>query len=117
MKKFLIVVLLIIGVCIALASIGPIIGLAISLAVAYFSFKQYMKSMETGSKIFWGIVGIIAIISAITNAPAIIGLIVIYGIYVGYKHLNESKTVTTKSNDDPFDNFEKEWEEFNKNFK
>lgn len=113
MKKFLLVAGAIIAGLILLGSIGPLIGLVICLAILYFSIRQFVKANEKGSKILWGIIGTIAILAAITNAPAIIGIAAIIALYFIYKNWDKEKNTPTMDND-PFTNFEKEWNELNK---
>jgi lia operon protein LiaI len=113
MKKF--------GLCIAggiaaiilLSTIGPMVGLLISLAVLYFIYKQFLKSESTGGKITLGIFGVIFLMASISNAPAIIGLVAAYILYLVYKNWNYNKHSVIKEESDPFVNFEKQWNEIN----
>ena len=55
MKKFGLFIVGLIALFLLLANVGPLISLAICLAILYFGFKQFMKSESTGAKIAWGI--------------------------------------------------------------
>lgn len=101
-------------VVIALSSIGPMIGLAVSVAVLYFSFKQYHKSPSSWGKVFWGVIGIIAIFTSLGNLPAIIGVVALYVLFVVYKKWKQQKVENIVVENDPFTNFEKQWNELNK---
>ncbi|MCM3690157.1 flagellar basal body rod protein [Neobacillus niacini] len=111
MKKF--------GLCLAggiaaiilLSTIGPMVGLLISLAVLYFIYKQFLKAESTGWKIALGIFGVIFLLVSIANAPAIIGVVAAYVLYLVYKNWNSSKHSVVKEEADPFVNFEKQWNE------
>ncbi|MGM0847221.1 MAG: flagellar basal body rod protein [Bacillota bacterium] len=108
MRKFGLLVLGGIGAIVLLANMGPMIGLAISLLILYYSFKQFMKTDSTLAKVIWAIVGLAALSASASNFPAIIGLAAIYLLYVVIKKWNEEKPEVIES-DDPFTNFEKEW--------
>ena len=115
MKKFGLLVVGGIAAIILLANVGPLVGMLISLVIMYYAFKGYMKSSSTGSKLLWTIFGLIGLISAISNAPAILGIVAAYILYVVYKKLTNEE-VKKSHDDDPFTNFEKEWTELKKNF-
>jgi lia operon protein LiaI len=53
--------------------------------------------------------------ASIHNAPAIIGVVAAYVLYLVYKNWNSSKKTVVKEESDPFVNFEKQWNELNKN--
>ncbi|MCU9614489.1 flagellar basal body rod protein [Caldibacillus lycopersici] len=115
MKKLIFVFAAIVALIILFSTIGPMIGLAICLGILYFSFKKFVRASETTSKVFWGIIGVVALIGAISNLPAIIGLVAAYVLYYVYKNWNKkSDVIIEKPSDDPFTNFEKEWEKLNK---
>ena len=115
MKKFGLVVVGGIAAIILLANVAPLVGLLISLIIMYYAFKGYMKSSSTGSKVMWAIFGVIGLIAAVSNAPAVLGIVAAYILYVVYKKLTNVE-VKKDSNDDPFTNFENEWTELKKNF-
>ncbi|MDF2854882.1 MAG: flagellar basal body rod protein [Neobacillus sp.] len=111
MKKFGLVIAGGIAAIILLSSIGPMIGLLVGMAILYFIFKQFLKADTTGGKIALGVIGLIVLMSTINNAPAIIGVVAAYILYLVYKNWNSSKRNTVKEESDPFVNFEKQWNE------
>jgi lia operon protein LiaI len=111
MKKFGLVLAGGIAAIILLSTIGPMVGLLISLAVLYFSYKQFLKAESTGWKIALCIFGVIFLMASISNAPAIIGVVAAYILYLVYKNWNSSKHSVIKEEADPFVNFEKQWNE------
>lgn len=115
MKKFGLLLAGGIAAIILLSSIGPMIGLLVGLAILYFIFKQFLKAESTGGKIVLGIIGFFVLMASIHNAPAIIGVVAAYVLYLVYKNWNSSKKTVVKEESDPFVNFEKQWNELNKN--
>jgi len=116
MKKLLLIIAGIIALIVFLGSIGPMIALAISGCILYFAFRKFVKSNETSSKVLWGIIGVIALIATVSNLPALIGLVAIVALYYIYKHYKDNKEDHSYTSDDPFSNFEKEWEKLRKNY-
>ncbi|RYM00008.1 flagellar basal body rod protein [Sporolactobacillus sp. THM7-7] len=110
MKKCALFVLGAVSLIVLLAHLGPIIGFLISLAVLYFAYKKFVRSDSTGSKVFWFIVGIIALCLSIGNVPAIIGIVALAVLYFVYKSWNRQKDSDPEP-EDPFDNFEKQWKQ------
>lgn len=116
MKKIVMFAFAVVLLMIAFASLGPIIGLAISVAIAYFSFKQFLKTDATLAKVFWGIIVLICISSILGNVPALAGIVAIVILYIGYKKWTEAETdEIIEEKNDPFTNFERQWEDLNKN--
>lgn len=113
MKKFGLLLIGGIAALVLVANLGPLVGLVVSLAILYFVFKQFLKTESTGMKIGLGILGVILLMASISNAPAIVGVVAAYILYVVYKKFNATKVKETVSND-PFQNFEKQWSELNK---
>lgn len=114
MKKFGLLLAGGIAAIVLLSTIGPMIGLVVGLAVLYYIFKQFLKTESTGMKIGLGIIGFFVLMASIHNAPAIIGVVAAYVLYLVYKNWNSSKRSTFKEESDPFVNFEKQWNELNK---
>jgi lia operon protein LiaI len=110
MKKFGLLLVGGIAAIVLLNTIGPMIGLLVSLVLLYFIFKQFLKTKSTGGKIGLGIIGFILFMSTIQHVPALIGIAAAYVLYLVYKKWNGSK-YTSKENNDPFMNFEKQWNE------
>jgi lia operon protein LiaI len=111
MKKFGLILVGGIAAIVLLNTIGPMIGLLISVALLYFIFKQFLKTKSTGRKIGFGIIGFILFMSTIQHVPALIGVAAAYVLYLVYKKWNESKFINSKKDTDPFMNFEKQWNE------
>jgi lia operon protein LiaI len=116
MKKFGLLVAGGIAAIVLFSTIGPIVGLAVSLLVLYFAFKKFMKTDSTMKKIGWATMGLIALIVIAHNVPAILGVVAAYVLYVIYKKWNQPKAeVIVKDSNDPFVNFEKQWNELKNN--
>lgn len=113
MKKFGLLLIGGISAMILLSTIGPMIGFLVGIALLYFIFKQFLKTDSTGGKIGLGVVGFFILMASIHNAPAIIGVVAAYVLYLVYKKWNENKQVVIKETD-PFVNFEKQWNDINK---
>jgi lia operon protein LiaI len=115
MKKLGLLVVGGIAAMVLFSTIGPMIGLAVSLLVLYFVFKKFLKTESTMKKFGWAAIGLVALIIVAHNVPAILGLVAAYVLYVVYKKWNHSKIVVEKESDDPFANFEKQWNELKQN--
>ncbi|QED46718.1 lmo0954 family membrane protein [Cytobacillus dafuensis] len=115
MKKFGLLLAGGIAAIVLLSNLGPMIGLAISIAILYIVFKQFVKTDSTLMKIGWGIIGLMALMASASNIPAILGIAAAYVLYLVYKKWNKSKTAVIVEEKDPFANFEKQWAELKKN--
>lgn len=113
MKKFWMITLGIVAGIVALANLGSIIRLAISGLVVYMGLHYYLKSTSTAAKVWWAFVGIFGAITAISNVPAIIGVAALAALWVIYRKWNEAPVTTSKTND-PFTNFERQWDKLTK---
>lgn len=111
MKKFGLLVAGGIAAIVLLSTIGPMIGLAVSLVILYFIFRQFLKTDSKMAKVGLAILGFFVLMAAIHHLPAIIGLAAAAVLYLVYKKWNEKKHTIKKGNDDPFVNFEKQWDE------
>lgn len=111
MKKFGLLLVGGVAAIVLLSTIGPMLGLLVSSVVLYFIFKQYLKANSKGGKIGLGIVGFIVLMTIIHHVPALIGAAAAYVLYLVYKKWNESKLTISKEDNDPFANFEKQWNE------
>jgi lia operon protein LiaI len=109
MKKFGLLLVGGIAAIILLSSIVPMVGLLISLVLLYFIYKQFLKTESTGGKIALGISGFFVLMASISNAPAIIGVVAAYVLYLVYKKWNTNQHTVVKEESDPFVNFEKQW--------
>ena len=117
MKKIGLFLIGLIAFFVLLGNVGPLIGLAISLVVAYYAIKEFLKTDSTGSKILWGLITFFALAFTISNVPAVIALVAAYVLYVVYKKWNKTEEMegeSTTNDNDPFTNFEKQWNLMNK---
>jgi len=113
MKKVLLLTIGVILACIFIAHIGPMIGLVISSVIFYYALKEFMKTDKTLVKVLLGIIAVIALIATLSNVPAIVGLVALVGMYYVYKNWKKEKE--SPEVDDPFTNFEREWQKLQKN--
>ncbi|NQD65653.1 flagellar basal body rod protein [Bacillus haikouensis] len=109
MKKFGLLLAGGIAAIVLIANLGPIVGLALSVLIMYYSFKQFIRTDSTFKKIIWALIGLAAFSATISNFPAIIGLVALYIIYVIYKNWKKDEIIVEEKSNDPFTNFEKEW--------
>ncbi|QTD40441.1 ABC transporter permease [Sporosarcina sp. Te-1] len=115
MKKFGLAVLGIIAAIVVLTNLGSLIGLAISATITFAGVHYYRKSDSTFLKLFWGFVLVMGLLTAVTNIPAFIGIVAMLGVYWVWRNWDGKKkeTIITQS-DDPFVNFERQWNEITK---
>jgi len=111
MKKFGLLLAGGIAAVILLSTIGPLVGLAVSLVLLYYIFKQFMKADSTWMKVGLAMIGFVVLMASIHNTPAIIGVAAAYVLYLVYKKWNGTKSTVMKEESDPFANFEKQWNE------
>jgi lia operon protein LiaI len=109
MKKFGLLLAGGIAAIVLIANVGPIVGLALSVLIMYYSFKQFIRTDSTFKKIIWALIGLAAFSATISNFPAIIGLVALYVIYVIYKNWKKDDIIIEEKSNDPFTNFEREW--------
>ncbi|MDN4606205.1 ABC transporter permease [Sporosarcina highlanderae] len=117
MKKFGLAIIGIVAAIVVLANLGSILGLAISALIAFAGVHYYRKSDSTFLKLFWGTVLVIGLLTAVTNIPAFIGIIALLGVYYVWRKWNENKNdnvIDAEYSDDPFVNFERQWDEITK---
>ncbi|MEK5067430.1 lmo0954 family membrane protein [Sporosarcina sp. FSL K6-1508] len=116
MKKLGLAALGITAAIVVLANLGSLLALAFSAVVAYAGFHYFRKSTSTISKLFWGGVLVIGLLTAIANVPAFIGIIAIVGVFYVWRkwHGSENSNIITNTSDDPFVNFERQWNEITK---
>lgn len=114
MKKLLLLLLAIVLVCVVLAALGPLMGLAFSLAFIFLGMHYYVKSRSVVSKVLWILIGLIGIMMAVSNIPALLGLVSIILLYVLYKQWKNEEVSIAMNEEDPFTNFENEWSKIQK---
>lgn len=118
MKKLALFVVGVIAGIIAVANLGSMMGLIISALIAYAGVHYYQKSGSTLLKLFWGGVLIIGLLTAISNIPAFIGIVAVIGLYYVWKSWNkeqDNNIIEDPCTNDPFVNFERQWNELNQN--
>lgn len=89
MKKFGLVTLGIIAGIAALVNLGPLLGLGISALFVMAGVHFYLKSDSSLLKIFWATVGIIGLLTAISNIPGFVGILSIVALYFIWKTWNK----------------------------
>ncbi|MGA9287198.1 MAG: flagellar basal body rod protein [Anaerobacillus sp.] len=109
MKKAGLLLIGIIAAVVLLTNLGSLVGMIISLGILYVAVKKFIQTDSTTGKVIWGILGFIGLITAVANMPAILGLVAIYVLYVIYKKWDGVSD--EKQDNDPFTNFEKQWDE------
>lgn len=114
MKKFGLVVAGGIAAMVLISNLGPLVGLAVSLLVLYFTVKQFLKTDSKAGKIGWGIAGFIILMATASNIPAILGIAAAYVLYLVYKNWDKKEEAVYEEND-PFVNFEKQWAQLKNN--
>ncbi|MBQ0140850.1 MAG: ABC transporter permease [Kurthia sp.] len=116
MRKVLLTTLGIIAGITFLCSLGHLVGLLLSAALLYAGIHFYLKANSTGKKVWWIIVGILGVASAVSNIPGLIGLLALAAMYWIYKKWQtpSSENVFKTSKNDPFTNFEKQWNNIQK---
>ncbi|TDL30720.1 flagellar basal body rod protein [Jeotgalibacillus sp. S-D1] len=115
MNKFWLIVIGVAAAILALANLGSLIALSISVAITYYTAKWFFKTESLFKKVVWGTIAAVAGLTAIANVPAILGVAAIYVVYVIYKKWQDAPETTNSK--DPFVNFEKQWEELTKKSK
>ena len=117
MKKFWLVVAGIIAGITALSTLGAILGLGISGLLVIAGAHFYLKSSTTFLKVFWAIIGIVGLLSAVSNIPGLLGIIAIGALYYivkKWKQLENQSSISQVDSNDPFVNFEKQWNDLYK---
>ncbi len=111
-KKFMMIVLGVLLVCLFLAHLGPMIALIITLAICYYALKKFQKTESKTLKAILGIVIGVAGLISLANLPALLGLVALMGLYYIHKHWPQKEEQVQS---DPFTNFEREWEKLQNN--
>jgi lia operon protein LiaI len=109
MKKLGLLVIGGIAAIVLMVNLGPMVGLAIGLAVMYYAFKKCTAAETGGKKFWWGALSVVGLCISVSNLPAILGAVAIYVLYIVYKKWNNKETVHEHHDNDPFSNFEREW--------
>jgi lia operon protein LiaI len=115
MKKLGLLVVGGIAAIVLIANLGPMVGLAIGLAVMYYAFKKCTAAETGGKKFWWGALSVVGLCVSVANLPAILGAVAIYVLYVVYKKWNAKESLEDSISNDPFTNFENEWAKLKNN--
>lgn len=114
MRHFLLFTVGLIAGLILLFNLGPMLLLGISIWLLYLIFKQFMKATSTAAKVGWVLLGLIVLSIGISNVYAVIGVAAAYILYWIYQNWKEEdafdKEPTVADYNDPFTNFESEWQ-------
>jgi lia operon protein LiaI len=111
MKKFGLLLAGGIASLVLLATIGPLVGLAVCLVVLYFIVRQFLKAETKMAKVGFAVLGIFVLLATLHNLPALIGVAAAAVLYFIFKKWNGAKSPFKKDRHDPFINFEKQWNE------
>lgn len=117
MKKLLIVIAAIIAASVVLSMAGPLVGLAFSALVIFLALHYYVKTNSVFVKVLWISVGLIGVLTAVSNVPALIGLaalVILYALYKKWDNKEAHFDLEVVKEDDPFTNFENEWAKLSK---
>lgn len=114
MNKFWLITFGIIAGIVALSNVGPMIALAVSGLIIYIGVHFYLGSTSTFKKVWWAFVGIVGAISAISNAPALIGVAAVAALWMIYRKWNNKPATSFTETNDPFTNFERQWSKLSK---
>ena len=110
-KKIGLATVITVAAIVVLSNLGPLLLLVAGVALAYIVWRQFQESTSTAARVFWVIVGITAILLALTNIYAVIALLGLYAIYWSVKKWNGDEVDIDRRSKtkDPFTGFEEEW--------
>ncbi|KNH17709.1 lmo0954 family membrane protein [Priestia megaterium] len=94
------------------ANVGPMVGLALGLVILYVAFKGFVKAETPFKKWLWGFIGVVVLLTTVSNLPALAGIIAAVVLYIVYKKWNSSSPIKTEK-EDPFKHFERQWADLN----
>lgn len=116
MKKFGYLLLGGVAVIVLLSNLAPMIALALTLVILYYSYRGFVKTTSTFNKVLLAVIGVIALFASASNLPAVLGFVALYVLYIVFKNWNKASKVKEKEDADPFTNFEKEWKNLKGNY-
>ncbi|MBU3570389.1 flagellar basal body rod protein [Priestia aryabhattai] len=112
MKKVGLFLIGAVAAIVLLANAGPMVGLALGLAILYVAFKGFVKAEISFKKWLWGFIGVVVLLTTVSNLPALAGIIAAVVLYTVYKKWNSSSPIKTEK-EDPFKHFERQWADLN----
>jgi lia operon protein LiaI len=112
MKKVGLFLIGAVAAIVLLANAGPMVGLALGLVILYVAFKGFVKAEAPFKKWLWGFIGVVVLLTTVSNLPALAGIIAAVVLYIVYKKWNSSSYVKTEQ-EDPFKHFERQWADLN----
>lgn len=112
MKKVGLFLIGAVAAIVLLANAGPMVGLALGLVILYVAFKGFVKAETPFKKWFWGFIGVVVLLTTVSNLPALAGIIAAVVLYIVYKKWNSSSPIKTEK-EDPFKHFERQWADLN----
>lgn len=98
MRLIMLIIFTFITGIIVLATLGPLIGFALTLAVLYYGIRGFILADSALEKVGFGIVALIGLSLSLSNSPAIIGLGALILLYYTIKAWKKPKVET-----DPYD--------------
>ncbi|MED4589192.1 lmo0954 family membrane protein [Priestia flexa] len=113
MKKFGLFILGLIAAVVLIANLGPMMLMLLGLVILYGVWKQVVKATSSFKKAAFAVLGVIVILSMIANVPAFFGILAAIALYFVYTKWNDNNVKEIKT-EDPFQNFENQWTELNK---
>ena len=112
MKKVGLFLIGTVAAIVLLANAGPMVGLALGLVILYVAFKGFVKAEAPFKKWLWGFIGVVVLLTTVSNLPALAGIIAAVVLYIVYKKWNSSSPIKTEK-EDPFKHFERQWADLN----
>lgn len=112
MKKVGLFLIGAVAAIVLLANAGPMVGLALGLVILYVAFKGFVKAEAPFKKWLWGFIGVVVLLTTVSNLPALAGIIAAAVLYIVYKKWNSSSPIKTEK-EDPFKHFERQWADLN----
>ncbi|MGX4609401.1 lmo0954 family membrane protein [Priestia sp. JNUCC 25] len=112
MKKVGLFLIGAVAAIVLLANAGPMVGLALGLVILYVAFKGFVKAEAPFKKWLWGFIGVVVLLTTVSNLPALTGIIAAVVLYIVYKKWNSSSPIKTEK-EDPFKHFERQWADLN----
>lgn len=98
MRSIMLIIFTFITGIIILATLGPLIGFVLTLAILYYGIRGFFLADTALERIGFGIVALIGLSLSLSNSPAIIGLGAVILLYYTMKAWKKPKVEA-----DPYD--------------